>query len=244
MYRFRKGLTRAGKPIAHLLWAILAVLSVWGPIMPPMSRSLASAAMILITTWCLWEAFRSSSRGFRGPGTVTAATAGHRSWIMFVILVLFMAGQIPWLRGSQVLLVLHIGLFGCLSLLSTQRLAVVSPGQAVALMGLWTFVSIVLFAIGYLRTQLQISEEKNIVQIGLPAEGLLARLSTEVQVSADFEACLYFSVITQTTVGFGDIKPQDGSSRLLNGFQAMLAFVWMGWSLALFLKWIGQSDQI
>ena len=49
---------------------------------------------------------------------------------------------------------------------------------------------------------------------------------------ADFEAAVYFSFVTFTTLGYGDITLSDGW-RLLSGIQALNGILLVGWSTAL-----------
>lgn len=48
----------------------------------------------------------------------------------------------------------------------------------------------------------------------------------------DFEAAVYFSFVTFTTLGYGDITLTDGY-RLLSGIQALNGILLVGWSTAL-----------
>ena len=48
----------------------------------------------------------------------------------------------------------------------------------------------------------------------------------------NFEAALYFSFVTFTTLGYGDITLSDGW-RLLSGIQALNGILLVGWSTAL-----------
>ena len=49
---------------------------------------------------------------------------------------------------------------------------------------------------------------------------------------ADFEAAVYFSFVTFTTLGYGDITLTEGY-RLLSGIQALNGILLVGWSTAL-----------
>ena len=49
---------------------------------------------------------------------------------------------------------------------------------------------------------------------------------------ADFEAAVYFSFVTLTTLGYGDITLTEGY-RLLSGIQALNGILLVGWSTAL-----------
>ena len=43
--------------------------------------------------------------------------------------------------------------------------------------------------------------------------------------------CAYFSVVTYTTLGFGDITPR-GRLRLLCAMEAMTGMILVGWSIS------------
>ena len=49
---------------------------------------------------------------------------------------------------------------------------------------------------------------------------------------ADFEAAVYFSFVTFTTLGYGDMTLSEGF-RLLSGIQALNGILLVGWSTAL-----------
>lgn len=49
-----------------------------------------------------------------------------------------------------------------------------------------------------------------------------------------FEPALYFSVVTYTTLGYGDITPHEGW-RLVAALQAATGIVMFGWTMALLL---------
>ena len=62
---------------------------------------------------------------------------------------------------------------------------------------------------------------------------------------ADFEAAVYFSFVTFTTLGYGDITLSEGY-RLLSGIQALNGILLVGWSTALMfavVQKIWQSDE-
>jgi len=48
----------------------------------------------------------------------------------------------------------------------------------------------------------------------------------------DFEQALYFSTVTYTTLGFGDVV-LDGRWRLLSSFEAINGIIMLGWTTAL-----------
>jgi len=50
---------------------------------------------------------------------------------------------------------------------------------------------------------------------------------------ATLEAAVYFSVVTFTTLGYGDITLVDHQWRLLSGVQALSGILLVGWSTAL-----------
>ncbi|ELS0752567.1 two pore domain potassium channel family protein [Vibrio vulnificus] len=54
-----------------------------------------------------------------------------------------------------------------------------------------------------------------------------ARIYCELEVTTDFLSALYFSVITWTTLGYGDISPV-GQARFFAATQAMIGYVYMG----------------
>jgi voltage-gated potassium channel len=54
-----------------------------------------------------------------------------------------------------------------------------------------------------------------------------------VDVLQNFEQSVYFSLVTFTTLGYGDITLQPGP-RLLSGIEAMNGILLFGWSTALF----------
>ncbi len=55
----------------------------------------------------------------------------------------------------------------------------------------------------------------------------------------DFETAVYFSSVTYTTLGYGDIVPM-GSWRVLCGIQAMNGILLFGWSTALLIMLVQQ----
>lgn len=64
---------------------------------------------------------------------------------------------------------------------------------------------------------------------------------------ADFEAAVYFSFVTFTTLGYGDITLSEGY-RLLSGIQALNGILLVGWSTAMMFSlvqkiWKGYSQQ-
>jgi hypothetical protein len=51
----------------------------------------------------------------------------------------------------------------------------------------------------------------------------------------DYSAALYFSVITYTTLGYGDVLlPRE--SRLIGGAEALTGMLMMGWSIAIMVR--------
>lgn len=57
---------------------------------------------------------------------------------------------------------------------------------------------------------------------------------------ADFEAAVYFSFVTFTTLGYGDITLSEGF-RLLSGIQALNGILLAGWSTALMFAVVEKS---
>ena len=59
---------------------------------------------------------------------------------------------------------------------------------------------------------------------------------------SDFGNCLYFSVVTWTTLGFGDIRPGDPVTKFLAAFEVVLGYSFM----AVFVGALGQAfhDQL
>lgn len=56
----------------------------------------------------------------------------------------------------------------------------------------------------------------------------------------DFIDCVYFSMVTYTTLGYGDIVITDQQWRLLPGIQAMGGMLAFGWSSALLFAAVQQ----
>mgnify|MGYP001812962613 FL=1 len=59
---------------------------------------------------------------------------------------------------------------------------------------------------------------------------------------ADLETAVYFSFVTFTTLGYGDITLSDGW-RLLSGIQALNGILLVGWSTALMFAVVQKSWQ-
>lgn len=59
---------------------------------------------------------------------------------------------------------------------------------------------------------------------------------------ADLEAAVYFSFVTFTTLGYGDITLSEGW-RLLSGIQALNGILLVGWSTALMFAVVQKSWQ-
>ncbi len=59
---------------------------------------------------------------------------------------------------------------------------------------------------------------------------------------ADFEMAVYFSFVTFTTLGYGDITLSEGW-RLLSGIQALNGILLVGWSTALMFAVVQKSWQ-
>ncbi len=59
---------------------------------------------------------------------------------------------------------------------------------------------------------------------------------------ADLESAVYFSFVTFTTLGYGDITLSEGW-RLLSGIQALNGILLVGWSTALMFAVVQKSWQ-
>lgn len=59
----------------------------------------------------------------------------------------------------------------------------------------------------------------------------------------DFEDAIYFSVVTYTTLGYGDISI-TGDWRLLGGIEAMNGILLFGWSAALLFAVVQQLSRV
>ncbi|UHD15657.1 potassium channel family protein [Thiocapsa bogorovii] len=59
------------------------------------------------------------------------------------------------------------------------------------------------------------------------------RLLTPVQTIDTLEAAIYFSAVTFTTLGYGDITLSSEQWRLLTGIEALNGVLLLGWSTAL-----------
>ncbi len=57
----------------------------------------------------------------------------------------------------------------------------------------------------------------------------------------DFRQCVYFSIVTYTTLGYGDVVIIDENWRLLAGIQAMGGMLVFGWSSALLFGAVQQT---
>jgi voltage-gated potassium channel len=60
---------------------------------------------------------------------------------------------------------------------------------------------------------------------------------------ADFESVVYFSFVTFTTLGYGDITLSEGY-RLLSGIQALNGILLVGWSTALMFAVVQKAWQL
>jgi len=69
------------------------------------------------------------------------------------------------------------------------------------------------------------------------------RVLVPISELADFETATYFSFVTFTTLGYGDITLSD-SWRLLSGIQAMNGILLVGWSTALMFAVVQKNWQI
>jgi Ion channel len=87
-------------------------------------------------------------------------------------------------------------------------------GESPGLVALWAFVVIGLFALGY----------------------AWAGVSTPTGVGHHFGQALYLSVLTFTTVGYGDLTPATGFGKALAGAEALLGIFFTGLFLVTFVK--------
>ncbi len=72
----------------------------------------------------------------------------------------------------------------------------------------------------------------HIVEVTIWAIAYRLLISNQPQTLGDFEDALYFSTVSFTALGFGDVVI-EGSWRLLSGIQAMTGLLVFGWSTAL-----------
>ena len=56
----------------------------------------------------------------------------------------------------------------------------------------------------------------------------------------DFEEMIYFSVVTITTLGFGDITPESQLARILTGFEALMGVFYLAFVVARLVSLYGQ----
>lgn len=57
--------------------------------------------------------------------------------------------------------------------------------------------------------------------------------------TTDYLNCLYFSIVTFTTVGYGDITPQSGVGKFLSGSEMLLGVTFVGaWTATLLRKFV------
>jgi hypothetical protein len=97
-------------------------------------------------------------------------------------------------------------------------------------------------AMGYLVVRFRMHGRRSrIVAMISVVMGLFAVMTTEIwlwaglyrllDIFADFETALYFSTITFSTVGYGDIVPAPGW-RVLAALEGVNGFLLIGWSTA------------
>ena len=53
---------------------------------------------------------------------------------------------------------------------------------------------------------------------------------------ATFDQCIYFSVVTWTTLGFGDYHPDVGMSQTIAAVESIIGYVYMGVAVAFILN--------
>ena len=54
--------------------------------------------------------------------------------------------------------------------------------------------------------------------------------------------CLYFSIVTWTTLGYGDFQPTEGA-RLIAASEALLGYIWMAILVGMVMKALGASTR-
>ena len=102
-------------------------------------------------------------------------------------------------------------------------------GQWEPKMQWWIFVSTAAVLLGLHTLEILVW---TLTYLGLP----------EITYLEEFEAAYYFSLITFTTLGYGDITLQPGP-RLLSGIEAMSGIFLFGWSTALFFVVVQRAWQ-
>lgn len=90
------------------------------------------------------------------------------------------------------------------------------PGRALVIMGVGLVVMIFAFALAH-RT------------LGLWNTRTLRETTS-------FGAALYYSVITCTSVGYGDVQPLPGAGRAIAALQALIGYAYLGVFIGLFIQ--------
>lgn len=104
-----------------------------------------------------------------------------------------------------------------------------------------TLILIILFAILYFYigdiSCKTISNNDSIINYDLYFGKELFSLNNWIIALKDFGNCIYFSTVTFTTVGYGDITPTSGISKLLSGLEMFLGVTFIGaWTATLLRK--------
>lgn len=60
---------------------------------------------------------------------------------------------------------------------------------------------------------------------------LTSSASTAQVYTADFFNCLYFSAVSYTTLGLGDVTP-EGALRMITGVESLTGFILIGWTVS------------
>ncbi|MEZ5583421.1 MAG: potassium channel family protein [Candidatus Competibacteraceae bacterium] len=81
----------------------------------------------------------------------------------------------------------------------------------------------------------------HLTEVGLWA--LTYRLLPEIQLDT-FEKAAYFSLVTFTTVGYGDVTLSETKWRLLSGMEALDGILLVGWSTALLFMIVQRSWKV
>ena len=72
------------------------------------------------------------------------------------------------------------------------------------------------------------------------AAGKYTEIPADVKVVSQPSEALYFSIVTFTTLGYGDFQPAP-SVRLLASLQAVLGYIALGFGIAVFTDWMSNN---